>query len=100
MRGAKCVLSLMTDPPKPTLTYSFIGNHFFRSHCTMLELPAKNTAPGLGGLSLSRFSMAAMFFSHFANGSATRGGGATGGCTAATKTSESMAGHPDFWSRQ
>ncbi len=43
----------------------------------MLEEPAKNTAPGFGGFAANRFSMATMFFSHLANGSTTRGGGAT-----------------------
>ena len=45
----------------------------------MLDEPAKKTAPGFGGSTASRFSIAAMAFSHFANGSATRGAGATGG---------------------
>ncbi len=100
MRGAKCVLSGMVEPPKPTFTYPLSGNHFFKSHCTMLELPAKNTAPDLGGLSFSRFSMARTAFSHLANGSATRGGGARGGWTAAAKRSASMAGLRDFRARR
>src|SRR4051794_6003435 len=63
MRGAKCVVSAICDPPKATLTTGKSGNDFFRSQLTMELLPAKKIASLGGGLSLRRFSMSAMDFS-------------------------------------
>src|SRR5258708_13663348 len=60
----------------------------------MVELPAKNTAPGFGGVAVSRFSRAATFFSHLANGSPSRGGGATGGWAARVVSRGARIGRP------